>query len=399
MSDIAFKVLIGNGYDDILFKTIMLKGEKGDQGEAGGAEIDDSTTSSTKTWSSSKINSEISAKPSAFSQLNDVAISSISDGQMPVYDFTTGKWKNQDVDASTLKYNSVKTIKDELDAKANSLSDLDDVNITNPQNDQGMIYDATTGKWKNGNPAISGNLTDLDDVQIDLNTLADGQAVKWDSQNNKWVNGEVSTTSALVDLTDVALDSSIPDFSSLVYIATEGKWKNKQLTIACTEAQYETWKNASPSQLIPCTYYILTDAQNLNPTADDIEFSAGVSVADAIDEKAVIESGSNSNGYYVKYSDGTMICTKTVSTSVLQSNWNSWGSLYESDAKVLGDFAVEFYAVPVVNLTIVGNASFIERLNTVSKTGMGNVVLVRPTIPSATQNFDIQVIAIGRWKA
>lgn len=282
MSDVAFKVLIGNGYDDILFKTIMLKGEKGDQGEAGGALIDDTTTSTEKTWSSSKINSEISAKPSAFSQLNDVAITNISDGQMPVYDFTTGKWKNQNVDASTLKYNSVKTIKDELDAKASSLTDLDDVNITNPQNDQGMIYDSTTGKWKNGNPAVSGDLDDLDDVQIDLNTLADGQAVKWDAQNNKWVNGAVSTTSALVDLTDVALDSSIPDFSSLVYNATEGKWKNKQLTIVCTEAQYNTWKNASPSQLIPNTHYVITDAPNLNATASDIEYTSGVSVADEL---------------------------------------------------------------------------------------------------------------------
>lgn len=229
MSDIAFKVLIGNGYDDVLFKTIMLKGEKGDQGEAGGALIDDTTTSTETTWSSNKINSEISAKPSAFSQLSDVAIVNISDGQMAVYDFTTGKWKNQNVDASTLKYNSVKTIKDELDAKASSLTDLDDVNITNPQNDQGMIYDSTTGKWKNGNPAVSGDLDDLDDVQIDLNTLADGQGVKWDAQNNKWVNGAVSATTALANLTDVALDSSIPDSSSLVYNATEGKWENEQL--------------------------------------------------------------------------------------------------------------------------------------------------------------------------
>ena len=229
MSDIAFKVLIGNGYDDVLFKTIMLKGEKGDQGEAGGALIDDTTTSTEKTWSSSKINSEISAKPSAFSQLNDVAITNISDGQMPVYDFTTGKWKNQNVDASTLKYNSVKTIKDELDAKASSLTDLDDVNITNPQNDQGMIYDSTTGKWKNGNPAVSGDLDDLDDVQINLNTLANGQVLKWDAQNNKWVNGNGSSASALADLSDVDLDSTIPDSSSLVYNATEGKWENKQL--------------------------------------------------------------------------------------------------------------------------------------------------------------------------
>lgn len=168
MSDIAFKVLIGNGYDDVLFKTIMLKGEKGDKGEAGGAEIDDSTISASKTWSSNKINSEISAKPSAFSQLSDVAISNISDGQMAVYNSATGKWKNQNVDASTLKYNSTKSIKAELDAKASSLTDLDDVSITNPQNEQGVIYDATTGKWKNGDIAkftntASGSLVHITD--------------------------------------------------------------------------------------------------------------------------------------------------------------------------------------------------------------------------------------------
>ena len=286
MNDIAFKVIVGNGYDDIIFKTIMLKGEKGDRGEAGGAEIDDSTTTTTTTWSSTKINTEILALPKNFSELRDVQISAPADDQAPVYDATAGKWKNKTIDASTLKYNSVKSIKDEIDSKASNLTELDDVNISNPQNNQGFIYDSATGKWKNGNPSISGDLDDLDDVNIDLNTLADGQAVKWDAQQQKWVNGAVSTTSALVDLTDVALDSPIPDFSSLVYNATLGKWKNKQLTIACTEAQYNTWKNASPSQLIPCTHYVLTDADNLNATADDIEYSSGVSVADELNNKA-----------------------------------------------------------------------------------------------------------------
>lgn len=284
MSDIAFKVLIGNGYDDVLFKTIMLKGEKGDQGEAGGALIDDATISTEKTWSSSKINSEISAKPSAFSQLSDVAIVNISDGQMAVYDFTTGKWKNQNVDASTLKYNSVKTIKDELDAKASSLTDLDDVNITNPQNAQGMIYDATTGKWKNGNPAVSGDLNDLDDVQIDLNTLADGQGVKWDAQNNKWVNGAVLATSALADLTDVALDSSIPDSSSLVYNATEGKWENEQLNASQMPIESGIATNTKDyidtglsGKADTSTTYTKTEVDNLVPKYFDLTASSTVS--------------------------------------------------------------------------------------------------------------------------
>ena len=229
MSDVAFKVLIGNGYDDILFKTIMLKGEKGDRGEAGGAEIDDSSTALTTTWSSSKINSELNALPKNFSELGDVSITAPSDDQAPLYDATAGKWKNKTVDASTLKYNSVKSIKDEIDAKASNLTELDDVAISSPQSNQGLIYNSTTGKWGNGTVAVSGNLDDLADVDIDSASLADGEALKWNATAQKWENGAVSTTTALANLTDVSLDSSIPDSSSLVYNATEGKWENEQL--------------------------------------------------------------------------------------------------------------------------------------------------------------------------
>ena len=84
MNDIAFKVIIKNdGIDDVIFKTIMLKGEKGDKGDAGGVEIDDSTTSATKTWSSQKIKTELDALSNMISKtgtIEDVAIASFSDG-------------------------------------------------------------------------------------------------------------------------------------------------------------------------------------------------------------------------------------------------------------------------------------------------------------------------------
>ena len=84
MNDIAFKVIIKNdGIDDIIFKTIMLKGEKGDKGDAGETEIDDSTTSATKTWSSQKIKTELDALSDMISKtgtIEDVAIASLSDG-------------------------------------------------------------------------------------------------------------------------------------------------------------------------------------------------------------------------------------------------------------------------------------------------------------------------------
>lgn len=135
MNDIAFSVIINNdGIDDIIFKTIMLKGEKGDKGDAGGAQIDDSTTSLTKTWSSNKINSEISAMPDNLSELDDVNLSNLSDEQLLGYNFNTGKWKNKTINASTLKYDNNTTIKSKIDAKANS-ADLATVATSGSYND------------------------------------------------------------------------------------------------------------------------------------------------------------------------------------------------------------------------------------------------------------------------
>lgn len=135
MNDIAFKVIIKNdGIDDVIFKTLMLKGEKGDKGDAGGAEIDDTTTSSTKTWSSNKTRNEIDAKPDNLSELDDVDLDAITDEQLLGYNFTTGKWKNKSVDASTLKYDANSSIKNKIDEKANT-ADLATVATSGEYND------------------------------------------------------------------------------------------------------------------------------------------------------------------------------------------------------------------------------------------------------------------------
>lgn len=135
MNDIAFKVIIKNdGIDDVIFKTLMLKGEKGDKGDAGGAEIDDSTTSASKTWSSNKIRAEIDAKPDNISELDDVDLDSISDEQLLGYNFTTGKWNNKTINASTLKYDANTTIKSKIDEKANT-ADLATVATSGEYND------------------------------------------------------------------------------------------------------------------------------------------------------------------------------------------------------------------------------------------------------------------------
>lgn len=150
LSDIAFSVIIKNdGIDDIVFKTIMLKGEKGNSvarvektstsglvdtytiymtdGTAGGTftvtngndiNIDDTAVSYSKTWSSQKIKTELDALESetsdAIDALSDMipktgtienqAIASFSDGadDVPLSELTVDieAWQEGSGDAS-----------------------------------------------------------------------------------------------------------------------------------------------------------------------------------------------------------------------------------------------------------------------------------------------------------
>lgn len=61
----------------------------------------------------------------------------------------------------------------------------------------------------------------------------------------------------------------------------------KAFTVVCTQSQYDTWSSTTPKSFpLLNAYYIITDAPNLNPTANDIEYSSGVTVKQAVDGKA-----------------------------------------------------------------------------------------------------------------
>lgn len=69
-------------------------------------------------------------------------------------------------------------------------------------------------------------ITELDDVNINSSTLANGDALVYDSTSSKWVNGEVTPGAVdLSDLGDVAISSPSND-QVLKYNDTSGKWEN-----------------------------------------------------------------------------------------------------------------------------------------------------------------------------
>lgn len=109
----------------------------------------------------------------------------------------------------------------------------------------------------------------------------------------------------------------------------------------------------------------------------------------------IVESGSNANGNYIKYYDGTMICYKSVTDSV--SMTSSWGSLYEGKL-ALGSWPQEFLSILNVQVTNVSAAgAMIESYDTApTTTSAGEIYLARGN--SSTSNITVNVLAIGKWK-
>jgi hypothetical protein len=114
----------------------------------------------------------------------------------------------------------------------------------------------------------------------------------------------------------------------------------------------------------------------------------------------VVESGSNSNGSYIKYSDGTMICYKIVTGTTNIST--AWGNGYTSGADnsiYLGNFAAEFISKPIVNVTLERGSSncwLASNIN-VGTISAGIVSLLRFTMATNVA-YTLNVIAIGKWK-
>ncbi len=115
----------------------------------------------------------------------------------------------------------------------------------------------------------------------------------------------------------------------------------------------------------------------------------------------VIESGSNSNGNYIKYADGTMICTREINLNSINIQ-TAWGSIYQYMNTTFYNYAQEFIKSPTLQLTAkaTSDAGFwlgdYGNNSTQTKSGFSGICLLRPT--KNIVNAVIFVTAIGKWK-
>lgn len=104
-------------------------------------------------------------------------------------------------------------------------------------------------------------------------------------------------------------------------------------------------------------------------------------------------SGSNANGTYIKFPDGTMEC---YGTKLIPSvSFSSVNAVYYALLPTIA-FAATFYNVPIVVSSVeMGNVGATQ-VSGISTTGFTGVII---SASSATFDVTIRFIAKGRWKA
>lgn len=108
---------------------------------------------------------------------------------------------------------------------------------------------------------------------------------------------------------------------------------------------------------------------------------------------AIIERGSNANGEYVRYADGTQICTQSITAGATTT---AFGALFRS-ISLSWSFPAAFVNIPTVSgIESAGNGFCWASLGATSTSTVGTTVMLLSAI-SAVNNSTVSVSAIGRW--
>ena len=144
----------------------------------------------------------------------------------------------------------------------------------------------------------------------------------------------------------------------------------------------QEWKNL-PNQTTP------VNAARMEHIEDGI-YDNSVAISN------IIESGSNSNGSWIKYSDGTMICYQSFTCNVNYST--TYGSGYYAEiTDEIKSFPVSFIETPKVSVGLATNYGIGCALRDTNTEKCATNIFVY-TFASRTDTITLNIIAIGRWK-
>lgn len=137
---------------------------------------------------------------------------------------------------------------------------------------------------------------------------------------------------------------------------------------------------------------------NKKISASEIAYKDSSNNVDTLDNylssKTIYDSGSNSNGNWVRFTDGTMICHKFITGADGATQWS--GTIYYHDV-VNGNWSQNFKTILNVQVTNTTNQWWCCISGT-TETSAGTTRLIRPDSASSGQTYNIHIMAVGKWK-
>lgn len=117
----------------------------------------------------------------------------------------------------------------------------------------------------------------------------------------------------------------------------------------------------------------------------------------------IVESGSNENGNWIKYADGTMICTNRYFIQTKGNTTTQSGALYVSSEIQGKSFPVSFISRPEIFFNFENatwgdkNIISIKTIEYPTSSVAPSIQLVS-TISSTNTAINFEYLAIGKWK-
>lgn len=120
-----------------------------------------------------------------------------------------------------------------------------------------------------------------------------------------------------------------------------------------------------------------------------------VSQAGGLPTGAILERGSNANGEYIKFADGTLICWKvqSVTTNVTQAA----GSVFFTSALNGQGWAFPFVSRPARFICSDGGTWSNNSTTDWSATNVGMYQLVRYANTPTESTYSVSIVGVGRW--
>lgn len=110
--------------------------------------------------------------------------------------------------------------------------------------------------------------------------------------------------------------------------------------------------------------------------------------------QTIIERGSNANGNYIKFADGTLICTKRIETPDYTMTTAAGGNVYRGPLVPRGSFAYNFVGTPVVQSRIYSlSGTTCWPMDFPSACALAREGQLTTTFTAVTE-----ITAIGQWK-